>query len=133
MITLDLNIKGSNDTWHVKDEILFNAIIGKDKDLIRKLIKSIHPLYRVKDNFFEVINNFVDFDSNNVSLYCGVIVRTNMFDYAVLYLEDTEIDEEYLISLIDEYIHDIGETPEEVNVTKFIIDRTSFLSSLKKL
>lgn len=134
MITLDLNVKGKSGSWYIKDEILFNAILSKNTQLIKKFIKSIHPLYKITNTLFEIVNNYVDFSDECLSLYCGLIVRTGLRDYAVLYLEGTSIDEDYMINLIDEYIHDIGERiPKEVNVCKFEINKKAFLHATKKL
>ncbi len=133
MITIDLNIKDKPGKWYLKDEVLFNAIINKNPELIKKFIKTIHPLYNITDSLFDIVNNYVDFSKEQTSLYCGLIVRTGLFEYAVLYLEGTTIDEDYMVSLIDEYIHDIGEIPNEVNVSKFIIEKKAFLKAIDKL
>lgn len=134
MITLDLKINNTDGKVKLKDDVLFNAVLSKNPKLISKLIKSIHPLYKISDDFFEIVNTYIDFTQNGISLYSGLVVRTNLNDYAVLYLEDSEIDEEYLIKVLDEYIHDIGDyTPKEINVNKFEIDKSVFLSIIKNM
>lgn len=134
MITLDLKIAGKSGILQVKDEVLFNAILGKHPKLIKKFIKSIHPLYKITDTLFEIVNNYVDFSHDGLSLYCGLIARTGLYDYAVLYLEGTTIDEEYMVKLIDDYIHDVGERiPNEINVCKFEVTKKAFLHATKKL
>lgn len=134
MITIELNLDKKFDKVKIGDEILFNALVGNNHKLIKKCIKSVWPLYKISDVFFEVVNNFVDFDNKGVSLYGGLIVRTGLVDYAILYLEGSNIDEEYMVKVIDEYIRDTMDYfPEEVNIDKFEIKREVFLNTLRKL
>lgn len=133
MITLDLKVTGKLGNLKIKDDVLFNAILCKNPTLIRKLIKSIHPLYKISKTFFAIVNNYVDFSKEGMSMYCGLIVRTGYANYAVLLLEGSEIDEEYLVTLVNEYIHDSGYTPKEVNINKFEISKKDFLHATRKL
>lgn len=130
MIKIDLKIKDRNDVLCIKDEVLFNALLSQKPDFIKKLLKTIAPFYKIKKTFFEIVNPFVDIDENGNSLYAGLIIRTDYDSYAVLYLENTTIDEEYMISLITNYIHDQGETHEaEIDINTFEVDKKSFLKS----
>ncbi len=134
MVTIELNLDKKFDKVKIDDNILFNALLGKNHKLVKKYIKSVGPFYKISDAFFEIVNNFVDFDNNGVSLYGGLIVRTGLSDYAILYLEGSSLDEEYMVKLIDEYIKDTMDyIPKEVNVNKFEIRREVFISTLKKL
>ncbi|HBA37907.1 MAG TPA: hypothetical protein DCY94_04215, partial [Firmicutes bacterium] len=134
MITIDLNLNNKTKKVSIKDDILFNALLAKNKKIIKKLIRSIKPFYKISDAFFEIVNNFVDFSPGGKSLYAGLIVRVGLCKYAVLYLESSRIDEEYMISLIDSYIHDVGDyRPGEVEVDKIEIKREAFINILKKL
>lgn len=134
MVTIDLNLNSKLKKVSIKDDILFNALLSKNHKLIKKFIKSYNPLYKISDAFFEIVNNFVDFTDKGVSLYAGLIVRTGLCEYAVLYLENSTVDEEYMIKLIDEYINDVGDyRPKEVNINKFEIKRDTFLHTLKKM
>jgi len=134
MVTIELNVDKRFDKVKINDNILFNALLGKNHQLIKKYIKSISPFYKISDAFFEVVNNFVDFDSNGVSLYGGLVIRTGLSDYVILYLEGSTLDEEYMVKVIDDYIKDTMDyVPEEVNVNKFEVRRELFLSTLRKL
>lgn len=134
MITLDLKAKHIDGNVKIKDEVLFNAVLASNPELIKKLIKAIHPFYKIKKDFFEIVNTYVDFTQNGVSLYSGLVVRTGLRDYAVLYLEDVPIDEEYLIKVINDYIHDIGDfKTNEININKFEINKKIFLSIVKNI
>ncbi len=134
MITLDLNIDNKMQKVKIKDEILFNSLLVEHKELIISLIKVMCPSYDLHDAFFDIVNKFVDFTKEGISLYPGLIVRTSLNDYAVLYLEGIDIDEEYMISLINEYIHDIGDyDPKEININKFKNKKKTFLKTLKNI
>ncbi len=134
MITIDLKIKEKLDHVHIKDDVLFNAILSEHPTLIKKLIRSIDPFYKISRNFFEIVNNYVDFKSDGTSMYAGLIVRTGLTKYAVLYLGGSEIDEEYMIYLIDEYIHDLGDyIPKTVDIDRFEIDNKDFIAAIKKV
>lgn len=128
MIELDLNIDKKIKKVKVDENFLFNAELIKRPNLIKTLIKKVKYTYIINDNFFEILNNYVDFNKDGESIYSGLIVRTNIDSYAVLYLEGSTIDEEYMLKIIDEYIYDINDyTPEEINVDKFEIDPKLFL------
>ncbi len=134
MITLDLKVDNTKSKVKIKDEILFNAVLAKNPKLIKKLIKSIHPFYKIHKDFFEIVNTYVDFTKNGVSLYPGLIVRTGLIDYAVLYLEDVFVDEEYLIKVIDDYVKDFGYCHfKEININKFEINKKVFVSIIKNM
>ncbi len=134
MVTIELNLDKKFDKVKINDNILFNALLGKNHQLIKKYIKSISPFYKISDAFFEIVNNFVDFDNNGVSLYGGLIIRTGLSDYVILYLEGSTLDEEYMVKLIDDYIKDtLDYVPTDVNVNKFEVRRELFLNTLRKL
>lgn len=134
MITLELNIDKELSKVQIKDEILFNVLLSKNPKLIKKLIKSISPFYKISEAFFEIVNTYVDFTNEGVSIYTGLIVRTGLNKYAVLYLENTIIDEEYMLKLIDDYVREVGDyIPKEIDVDKFEISRRVFLSILKNM
>lgn len=134
MINLDLNLRKTKQKIKIKDEVLFNALLSKNPKLIKKLIKSIRPFYKISDAFFEIVNTFVDFTLDGVSIYTGLIVRTGLDDYAVLHLEGVPLDEEMMLKIIDVYIKDTGDhTPIEINVNKFEINRKVFLSIMENI
>lgn len=128
MIELDLKIDGNIKKVKVDENILFNAELIKRPELIKSLIKQVQRSYKISDSFFEILNSYVDFNSDGISLYSGLIVRTNIDSYAVLYLSGAELDEEYMLKIIYEYIYDINDyTPDEINIDKFEIDAKTFL------
>lgn len=131
MIKIDLKIKDREDVLCIKDEVLFNALLSQKPEFIKKLIKTMSPLYRIKSTFFEIVNPFVDIDAGGNSLYAGLIVRTDYASYAVLYLENTVVDEDYMVGLITNFIHDLGEMSEvEIDINTFEVDKKTFLKSL---
>lgn len=134
MVTIDLKLNEHLEKVNIKDEILFNAVLCENPKLIKKIIKSIYPLYRISKAFFEIVNTFVDFTNDGDSLYIGLVVRTSLEDYAVLYLEDTQVNEELLIKVIEDYIHDKGDhQPREININKFEIKHKVFLTVIHNI
>lgn len=134
MITLEINLDKNLRKVQIKDAVLFNAILSRSDKLIKKIIKSVDSSYVINNSFFEIINNFIDFDDEGVSLYGGLIVRTSLEEYAVLFLEHSNLDEEYMLSLINQYIKDVGDhIPKEVNVYKFEVQKEVFLQVIKNM
>ncbi len=132
MITLELNIKNGVKKVSIKEDVLFNAILSQNPKMIKKLIKSAALCYKVSDAFFTIINNYVDFTDDGISLYPGLIIRTGLDKYAVLYLEGSEIDEEYMIKLIKDYIYDTDTYCNDgISIDKFEIDKKTFLNATK--
>lgn len=128
MISLELNIDNKKRTITIHENLLFNTELINHPYLIKKLIKQIDKSYVIKESFFEILNNYVEIDENGVSLYGGLIVRTNIDNYAVLYLEKSNLDDDYIIKVINEYIFDIADhDPKEINIDKFEIDIKTFL------
>lgn len=134
MITLNLKFNDDYKKVAVKDELIFNAILSEHPNMIKSLMKSILPSYKVNKSFFTIVNRFIDFTEDLISIYPGLIVRTGLTDFAVLFLEDTEINEEYMVSLIQEYLYDVGNfLPSDVNINKFEISRNAFLKASKNI
>lgn len=134
MITLDLNVGDVLKKVKIKEDVLFNAMLAEHPEMIKALIKATCLTYKVSDAFFTIVNNYIDFDEDGISIYPGLIVRTGPMDYAVLYLESSEIDEEYMISLIKEFIYDVGDlAPAEININQFEISKSEFLSAARNI
>ncbi len=134
MITIELNLTNKLDKVQVRDEIFLNSLLVNNHKLIKKYIKSIYPPYRISDAFFAIVNNFVDFDEKGISLYAGLIVRTGLKDFAVLYLENSTLDEEYMMKLIDEYIKNVGDFKGgSININKFEIKKETVTAALKNM
>lgn len=134
MITVNLKIENKIKKVNIYDEVLFNTLLANNLLLIKKLVKSVCPGYKINGPFFGIVNNFVDFSNQGVSLYAGLIVRTDLNEYVVLYLQDSILDEKYMLKLIDDYIKEIGDyRPTEVNVNKIEIKKEAFLKALAKL
>jgi len=132
MITLELDIK--KNIINLKEEVLLNVFLSKKPDEIKKLIESKRFGYKVSSSFFDIVNNFIDFDDDGTSKYAGLIVRTNLEDYVVLYLDGTSPDEDYMNSLIEEYIKDIGNfKPKKTNVIKIALKNKDIFRYFKKL
>ena len=118
---------------NITKELLFNVIISKDLNIIKKIIKNIDSSYKINNEFLQIINGFIDLDKNGFIKYPGLIIRTSIQDYAVLYLEDTKLDEDYIIKLITEYVIDRDDfISKEFNITKFMVKKSSFINIIKK-
>lgn len=134
MITLKLNIDKKDKDIQVTDEILINSILNQNPKIINKLIKSIAPFYKISRDYFDIVNPFVDYNSNGDSLYAGLIVRVSIDTYVILYLEGYNIDEKVALLLIDEYIKDIEDfQPKEINIDTFKIKRKKLQKILNNL
>lgn len=134
MITLNLKINNKYEKVEVTEELIFNAILKDHPKMIKTLIKTILPSYKIRDSFFTIVNKYIDFTADLVSIYPGLIVRTDLNDYAVLFLENTTINEEYMIQIINEFIYDIGDfVPENVNINKFEISKEAFLKAAENI
>jgi len=128
MITLDININNEIKSIKIKDDVLFNALLIEHPSSIKKIINAITYNYKISDDFFEILNKFIDITEDGVSLYPGLIVRTGLYDYAILYLESAKIDEEYMLKIINEYIYDVGDhNYKTININKFEVDKITFL------
>ncbi len=131
MINIDLKFKDGKNAVSLQDEVLFNALLSQRPEFIKKLIKNMSPFYRIKEDYFEVINPFVDIDKNGMSLYAGLIVRTSFDKFAVIYLEKSTLNEKYMTTLISSYLHDRGEdVMNRVDIVKFEVTKKNFLKSL---
>lgn len=132
MITLELNLKNVIHKIELQDEILFNSLLCQNEKLIKKIIKTVQPLYKINDSSFEIINRFVEVTESGNSLYGGLIVRTAFDEFAVLFLENTFPDDDYIIRIIGNYLHDVGENiSRTVTINKIEIDKTLFLKAFK--
>lgn len=132
MITLDIKIDEKLKSIKIKEDVLFNAILIDQPKSIKKIIKNINSTYKISNDFFEVLNKFIDFTDDGVSLYPGLIIRTGLYDYAILYLENAKLDEEYMLDIIREYIYDVGHhNYHTINLNKFEVDKTTFLECTK--
>lgn len=128
MINLNLRINQRIEKIELNEGVLFNTVLYDHLDIIKKLIKMIYPSYKIDMLQFKVINKFIEFDNDLVSVYPGLIVKTRFDTYAVLYLENTIVDDEYMISIIREFISDTQENPyKTVNIDKFEVNRSDFL------
>lgn len=132
MISLELNINNEIKSVKIHEDVLFNALLIEHPASIKKIINSITCNYNISDDFFEIINKYIDITSEGVSLYPGLIVRTGLCDYAILYLETSKIDEEYMLKIINEYIYDVGDYKyKTININKFEVDKITFLEANK--
>lgn len=134
MINLNIKINKKLQKVEIREEVLFNTFLYERLDTIKQLIKLIHPRYKIDPHQFKVINKFIELDSDLVSVYPGLIVKTKFDTYATLYLENTMVDEEYMISLIKDYIYDTQENiPKIVNIDKFEVTKEDFLKVIKNI
>lgn len=132
MITIELNLKNEIHRIELQDEILFNSLLSRNKKLIKRMIKTVNPLYKISDTFFDIVNKYVDITESGNSLYGGLIVRTSLAEFAVLYLENTDPDEDYIVEVIGDYLYDLGEKfLETVEINKIEVDKSLFMSAFK--
>ncbi len=135
MITIDLNVGTNVRKFKIRDEILLNAVLSENEKIVRRIIKQIKPFYKIDKSFYEVVNSYVDFTSEGVSIYAGLIVRTGSKHYAVLYLEGSEPEEEYMLKLIDNFIreNDNDNNINEIDIDKFEVSREIFLMIMQNV
>lgn len=134
MITLNLKINDKYQEVKIQEDIIFNSLLTNHPELIKKLIKAYAPSYKINEAFFKVVNGYAEFTEHAVSIYTGLIVRTNYDSYAVLYLENSTIDEERMMELIREFIYDIDDIPvKNVNINKMPIDSKTFLIASRNI
>ena len=134
MINLRLKFKDEYKYVELNEDYLFNACLVEYPVLIKKIINAIAIKYKISKTYFYIVNSFIDFGCVEASLYPGLIVRVGINRYAVLYLEKSNINEDYMIKLIKEYIYDKGEhIPDDINIDKFEIDKASFLDAYKNI
>lgn len=134
MITLKLNIDKKDKNIQVTDEVLINSVLNQNPKIINKLIKSMAPFYKISKDYFDIVNPFIDYNSNGEALYAGLIVRVAIDTYVILYLEGYSIDEKAALLLIDEYIKDIEDfQPKEINIDTFKIKKKKLKKILDNL
>lgn len=132
MISIEVKTKNSTKRIELSNGILFNSLLCQNEVLVRKLIKEVHPFYKINKTFFEIINKFVDLNEEGRDIYGGLIVRTGFSDFAVLYLENTAVDDDYIVKIIGEYIRDIGENVERtIIINKMELRLSSLLRIFK--
>ena len=134
MINLKLKYGDLYKIVNVKEEHLFNAYLVKYPNLIKKIIHTIAINYKISKTYFYIVNSFIELNEDFDSLYPGLIVRVGLNRYAVLYLQDSQIDEKYMVDVIKEYIYDKGEhLPQEIGIDKFEVDKATFLEASKNI
>jgi len=134
MITLNFKINDKYKKVDLAEDVLFNALLTSHPKMIKTIIKTIAPAYNIKNTYFAVVNKYIDFTEDGLSLYPGLIVRTDLNDYAILYLDSANIDDEYMTALIREFIYDTGDyRPEVVTLNKFEVSHSDFIKATEKI
>lgn len=117
----------------INNDLLFNAFLVNNQKVIKDLIKKTYSRYKINDEFFFIINKFIDIDKNNNYIYPGLIIRTNVDRYIILYLEETKINEIYAMNIIHDYLKDINDIKiKDINITKFEISKELFFKYYSK-
>ena len=117
----------------INSDLLFNTILVNNERLIKDLIKKTYSRYIINNEFFFIINKYIDIDKNKNYKYPGLIIRTNIYEYAILFLEGTIINENLALNIIYDYINDVKDiTPNDINITKFNIKKDLFLKLYSK-
>ena len=117
----------------INNDLLFNAFLVNNQEVIKDLIKKTYSRYKINDEFFFIINKFIDIDKNNNYIYPGLIIRTNVDRYIILYLEETKINEIYAMNIIHDYLKDINDIKiKDINITKFEISKELFFKYYSK-
>lgn len=117
----------------INNDLLFNAFLVNNQEVIKDLIKKTYSRYKINDEFFFIINKFIDIDKNNNYIYPGLIIRTNVDRYAILYLENTKINEIYAMNIMHDYLKDINDIKiKNINITKFEISKELFFKYYSK-
>lgn len=117
----------------INKDLLFNVTLVNDEKLVKELIKKSYPRYKISKEFFFIINKYIDIDNKKEYKYPGLIVRTNINEYAILYLEGTSIDEILAMNIIHDYLVDINDIKvKDINITKFEITKDLFFKVYSK-
>ena len=117
----------------INNDLLFNAFLVNNQEVIKDLIKKTYSRYKINDEFFFIINKFIDIDKNHNYIYPGLIVRTDVDRYIILYLEETKINEIYAMNIIHDYLKDINDIKiKDINITKFEISKELFFKYYSK-
>ena len=117
----------------INNDLLFNAFLVNNQEVIKDLIKKTYSRYKINDEFFFIINKFIDIDKNHNYIYPGLIVRTDVDRYIILYLENTKINEIYAMNIIHDYLKDINDIKiKDINITKFEISKELFFKYYSK-
>lgn len=127
MITLELNLKKEKKKIMLKDEMLFNALLSQNTILIKKLIKEKYPPYDINDSYFDIVNRYVEIDETGLALYAGLIVRTSIDEFVVLFLENSNPDDDYIIKIVESYVANAKDGGSKtVVINKIEIDKNLF-------
>lgn len=134
MINLNIKINEKLEKIELNEEIMFNVVLCENVSLIKKLIKMIHPTYKIDTHQFKIVNKYIELDKDLTALYPGLIVKVKYDTYAILYLEGSVINEEYMISIIKNFIYDTCEnSPKQINIDMFEITMSDYLNVLKSI
>lgn len=134
MINLNIKINEKLEKIELNEELLFNVVLCENVSLIKKLIKMIHPTYKIDTHQFKIVNKYIELDKDLTALYPGLIVKVKYDTYAILYLEGGVINEEYMISIIKNFIYDTCEnSPKQINIDMFEITMSDYLNVLKSI
>ncbi len=132
MIKLELKLNGKSRKVKLPDEILFNSLLSQNTKAIKHLIKIALPLCKISPVFFDIVNKYIDVTEDGHCLYGGLIVRTGLDEFAVLYLENTQPQDDYIIELVEQYLRSSGENLSlTVDINKIEIDKALFLRAMK--
>ena len=117
----------------INKDLLFNVTLVNDEKLVKELIKKSYSRYKINKEFFFIINKYIDIDNKKEYKYPGLIVRTNINEYAILYLEGTSVDEILAMNIIHDYLVDINDIKvKDINITKFQISKELFFKVYSK-
>ena len=132
MIMLELNMKNHTRKIMLKDEMLFNALLSQNTTLIKKLIKCKYPSYKIDETQFDVVNRYVEVAENGTALYAGLIIRTSLDEFVVLFLKESDPDDDYIVQILDEYTKDLDEKiSDAITINKIEISKDLFFRAMR--
>lgn len=133
MITFKIKCNDEYKNICISEDWLFNSFLIDNEQLINRIIKNILPTFKIKKQYFTILNKYIDFDGEN-AIYPGLIVRTGLTDFVILYLEKSEIDEEYTLKIIMDFLYDTEVTASrEININKIEVDKKSLINATKNI
>ena len=60
-------------------------------------------------------------------MYAGLIIRTSLEEFVVLFLKDSDPDDDYIVQILDEYTKDLDEKiSDAITINKIEISKDLF-------
>lgn len=107
----------------LKEAVVLNTILTKKPARIKRFISATRPFFRLSDDFFEIVNPYLDVKKDGTALYSGLIVRTGYKKFIIIRVSGYTIDEKYMETLILNHLKEEGAHFKEVDIEEFVFPR----------